>query len=213
MKSTSVLISRLVLGLAIFTVFSNLVHADVYDHSGSNGTITDSMWFDQTTGMHGVNPGPGDDAYFYAATITAGGGSVHLLSGGTFSLSGMFTAVDAGSTTLSGRGTLNIQAVVTDANGFGPLLMVDAAHVVAQNGDGTAPIIRPSAMIASRPPMRRNPLSLASSRRGPTPLSSAESVARAESAWSKPIICCPKSLSSAVAFPWQIAERSRWQLT
>src|ERR1700742_4665400 len=140
MKSNSFVISRLVLGLAVFTVFSNLVHADVYDHSGSNGTITDGTWFDQTTGMHGGNPGPGDEAYFYAATITAGSGSVHLLSGGTFSLSGMFTAVDAGSMTLSGSGSLNIQAVVTDANGFGPVLLVVAAHLIAKNGDGVADV-------------------------------------------------------------------------
>ncbi|HEY1583013.1 MAG TPA: putative Ig domain-containing protein [Chthoniobacterales bacterium] len=134
------LISRLALVLTVFAVIPTVVRADVYDHSGTNGTLTDGMWFDQTTGMHGGNPGPGDDAYFYAATISASGGSVHLLSGGTLSLTGMLTAVDAGSMTLSGSGTLNLQAVVTDANGFGPILLVDAAHLVAQNGDGVADV-------------------------------------------------------------------------
>lgn len=140
MKLNSFLISRLALVVTLLTVFSHSVRADVYDHSGNNGTLTDSMWFDQTTGIYGVNPGPGDDAYFYGSTITASGGSVHLLSGGTFSLSGMFTAVNAGSMTLSGSGTLNIQAIVTDANGYGPILYVDGAHLIAQNGNGVTDV-------------------------------------------------------------------------
>ena len=98
------------------------------------------MWFDQTTGMHGLNPGPVTMPTSTRQRLRRAAGSVHLLSGGTFSLSGMFTAVDAGSMTLSGSGTLNIQAVVTDANGFGPLLLVDAAHLIAQNGDGVADV-------------------------------------------------------------------------
>ncbi len=135
MKPNLFHISRRTLAVAVFAVFSSVVYADVYDHSGKNGTLTDGLWFDQTTGMHG-NPGAGDDAYFYGSTISATGGAVHLLSGGLLSLTGMLTAVDTGTMTLSGSGTLNIQAVVTDVNGYGPLLAVDGAHVIAQNGDG-----------------------------------------------------------------------------
>ncbi len=135
MKSNLFFISRRTLAITVFAAISTVAQADVYDHSGTNGTLTDGLWFDQTTSMHG-NPGPTDDAYFYGATISASGGAVHLLSGGTLSVTGTVTAVDAGSVVLTGSGTLNIQAVVTDGNGFGPILDVDAAHVITQNGDG-----------------------------------------------------------------------------
>ena len=91
MKLKSFPFARLTVAATVFAVFVNVVYADVYDHSGKNGTLTDGMWFDQTTGMHGVNPGPGDDAYFYGSTITASRGTVHLISGVNFTLSGMLT--------------------------------------------------------------------------------------------------------------------------
>ena len=77
---------------------------------------------------------PGDDAYFYGATITASGGSVHLSVGGNLSLSGALTAVNAGElNSLSGSGTLTIQAVVMDAAGYEGVMVV-GGHLVATNG-------------------------------------------------------------------------------
>ena len=131
---------------AILTLaMSGVMLADRFDHSGTNGDFADGKWFNQTASPPGGpniygNPGSGDDAYFYASTITASGGNVRLLSGGTLQLSGMLTAVNAGSLSLSGGGTLNVQSIVTDANGFGPLLYVAGAHVNAQNGDGVADV-------------------------------------------------------------------------
>jgi hypothetical protein len=96
--------------------------ADVFDHSGTAGDFQDGHWFNQTATPPGGpniygNPGPADDAYFYASTISASGGSVHLLSGDHLSLSGTLTAVNVGIVgALSGTGTLDVQALVTDVN-------------------------------------------------------------------------------------------------
>ncbi len=115
---------------------------DVYDHSGTNGSFTDGLWLNQTQStpgnqIHG-NPGAADDAYFYGSTITASGSSVHLLSGGSLSLSGNLTAVNVGElNSLSGSGTLNIQAIVLDAAGFTGMTVV-GGHLIAQNGDGVS---------------------------------------------------------------------------
>ena len=106
---------------AILTLaMTGVMLADVYDHSGTNGDFADGKWFNQTTTPPGGpnvygNPGSGDDAYFFGATITASGGGVHLLSGDKLQLSGTLTAVNVGILSLSGSGTLSVQAVVTDA--------------------------------------------------------------------------------------------------
>jgi T5SS/PEP-CTERM-associated repeat protein len=131
---------------AILTLaMAGVMLADVYDHSGNAGDLADGKWLDQTTTPPGGpniygNPGASDDAYFYGATITASGGSAHLLSGGNLQLSGMVTATNAGSLNLSGGGTLNVQSIVTDANGFGPTLSVAGGHLMAQNGDGVTDV-------------------------------------------------------------------------
>lgn len=44
------------IGLFAIFLLVDVAHADVYDHSGNNGSFTDSMLFDQTTGMHGGKP-------------------------------------------------------------------------------------------------------------------------------------------------------------
>jgi T5SS/PEP-CTERM-associated repeat protein len=130
---------------AILTLaMAGVMLADVYDHSGTNGDFTDGKWLNQTTSPPGGpniygNPGAGDDAYFYGATITASGGGVHLLSGDNLSLSGTLTAVNVGIiNALSGAGTLDVQAIVTDTNGFGPVVSIEGGHLKAQNGDGVA---------------------------------------------------------------------------
>jgi T5SS/PEP-CTERM-associated repeat protein len=111
---------------------------DVYDHSGTNGDLADGKWLDQTTTPPGGpnvfgNPGSGDDAYFFGATITASGGGVHLLSGDKLQLSGTLTAVNVGILSLSGAGTLSVQAVVTDKYGFTGVT-ITGGHLKAQNG-------------------------------------------------------------------------------
>jgi T5SS/PEP-CTERM-associated repeat protein len=128
------------LGLtAILTLaMAGVTQADDYDHSGTNGDLADGNWFNQTATPPGGpnvygNPGPGDDAYFFGATITASGGSVHLLSGDKLQLSGALTAVNVGILTLSGSGTLDVQAVVTDKNGYTGVT-ITGGHLTAQNG-------------------------------------------------------------------------------
>ncbi|MDQ2945585.1 MAG: hypothetical protein M3Y27_06535, partial [Acidobacteriota bacterium] len=121
-----------------------VLRADTYQHNG-DGTLTDGQWINLTTSppqppFNYGNPGAADDAYFAASTITASSGSVHLLSAGSFVANGMVNATYVGLMTLSGSGTLNIQAVVTDANGFGPLLYVSGGNLTAQNGDGVADV-------------------------------------------------------------------------
>ena len=130
---------------AILTLaMTGVMLADVFDHSGTNGDFADGKWLNQTTTPPGGpnvygNPGSGDDAYFYGSTITASGGGVHLLSGDNLQLSGTLTAVNVGKLdSLSGSGTLDVQALVTDANGFGPVVSIDGGHLKAQNGDGVA---------------------------------------------------------------------------
>jgi T5SS/PEP-CTERM-associated repeat protein len=119
--------------------------ADVFDHSGTAGDFQDGHWFNQTATPPGGpniygNPGPGDDAYFYASTISASGGSVHLLSGDHLSLSGTLTAVNVGIIgALSGDGTLDVQALVTDANGFAGV-NIEGGHLKAQNGNGVGSV-------------------------------------------------------------------------
>ncbi len=135
MPGTLSLTLRLIAFLTL--AMAGVMRADVYDHSGHNGTFTDGMWLLQGSNpqVHG-NPGPGDKAIFYGSTITASGGSVDLLSGGSLSLSGDLTAVNAGVlNSLSGSGTLNIQAIVLDDAGFTGVTVV-GGHLKAQNGDG-----------------------------------------------------------------------------
>lgn len=127
-----------VFAVAILFAVLGAARADIFDHSGANGTLTDGNWLNQTQsgGGHNVygNPGPGDDAYFYGSAITASSGSVHLLSGGDLTLSGPLTAVNAGEiNALSGSGTLTIQAVVMDAAGYEGVTVV-GGHLVATNG-------------------------------------------------------------------------------
>ena len=128
--------ARLLLVAVAFFAVAAVAPGDVFDHSGTNGTLTDGLWLNQTKSPPNVygSPGPADDAYFYGATITASGGSVHLLSGGNLSLSGALTAVNAGElNSLSGSGTLTIQAVVMDAAGYEGVMVV-GGHLVATNG-------------------------------------------------------------------------------
>lgn len=144
MRRTFCSASKLVVSLT-FALASALL-ADVYDHSGRAGDFQDGKWLNKTTSPPGGpnvfgNPGAGDDAYFYAADITASGGSVRLLTGGNLNLSGMLNAVNVGILqSLSGAGTLNLQAIVTDPNGFGPLINIAGGHLKAQNGDGVATV-------------------------------------------------------------------------
>ena len=124
---------------AILTLaMSGVMLADVYDHSGTAGDFQDGKWLNQTTTPPGGpnvygNPGPGDDAYFFGSTITASGGGVHLLSGDKLQLSGTLTAVNVGILSLSGSGTLSVQAVVTDKYGFTGVT-ITGGHLKAQNG-------------------------------------------------------------------------------
>jgi T5SS/PEP-CTERM-associated repeat protein len=131
-------ISTLKLTAILTLAMTGMILADVYDHSGTNGDFADGHWLNQTTSPPGGpnvfgNPGSGDDAYFFGATITAGGGSVHLLSGDKLQLSGALTAVNVGILTLSGAGTLDVQAVVTDKYGFTGVT-ITGGHLTAQNG-------------------------------------------------------------------------------
>lgn len=124
---------------AILTLaMAGVMLADVYDHSGTAGDFADGKWLNQTTSPPGGpnvfgNPGSGDDAYFFGATITASGGGVHLLSGDKLQLSGTLTAVNVGILSLSGSGTLDVQAVVTDQYGFTGVT-ITGGHLKAQNG-------------------------------------------------------------------------------
>ena len=135
---------RLALLAAAFMAFTSVLRADRYDHSGRAGDFADGKWLNQTTSPPGGpniygNPGSGDDAYFFGSTITASGGNVRLLSGDNLQLSGTLTAVNVGLlNSLSGAGTLDVQAIVQDAFGFGPVVSIDGGHLKAQNGDGVA---------------------------------------------------------------------------
>jgi T5SS/PEP-CTERM-associated repeat protein len=131
---------------AILTLaMAGVMLADVYDHSGTNGDFTDGKWLNHTTSPPGGpniygNPGASDDAYFYGATVTASGGGVHLVSGDNLTLSGTLTAVNVGLiNALSGAGTLDVQALVTDANGFAGV-NIAGGHLKAQNGDGVGSV-------------------------------------------------------------------------